>query len=74
MPWAALLNFVHSCEEKLKILTKVLVIKYRLDTIMPQRSIRVHETDQPWLNDQLKQLNARLQKAFASGNLTLFKV
>ena len=41
---------------------------------MPERSTKVYETDRPWLSVQLKQLIARRQKAFASGNQYLFKI
>ena len=60
-----------SCEGKLSLLTEV--IKYGLDTIMPVRSIKIHETDRPWLSTQLKQLITCRQRAFASGNQPLFK-
>ena len=73
VPWAALLNSVHSCKDKLKILTEV--FNYGLTLWCPSAlSARAHKTDWPWLNNQLKQLIARRQKAFASGNLKLFKI
>ena len=62
VPWSVLFSFDQPCEEKLT------------DTIMPERSAKVHETDQPWLTSQLKALIARRQKAFASENEHLFKV
>lgn len=36
--------------------------------------MKVYETDQPWLSAQLKQLIARRQKVFASGNQSLYKI
>ena len=71
-PWSSLLSSDQSCSGKLSLLTEV--INYGLDTIMPVRSIRIHETDRPWLSSQLKQLIIRRQKAFTSGNLPLFKI
>ncbi|CAB4024558.1 Hypothetical predicted protein [Paramuricea clavata] len=41
---------------------------------MPERSIKVHPNDRPWVNSNLKSLINRRQKAFASGNVTLFKM
>ncbi|CAH3022045.1 unnamed protein product [Porites evermanni] len=41
---------------------------------MPERSTKVYVIDRPWLSVQLKQLIARRQKAFASGNHYLFKI
>ena len=45
-----------------------------LDTIMPERSIRVHETDRPWMSSQLKGFISRRQRAFTHGNELLFKM
>ena len=72
IPWSSLLTSDKSCEGKLSQLTEV--ISYGLDTIMPVRSIKIHETDRPWVSTQLKQLITRRQKAFASGNQPLFKI
>lgn len=72
VPWSSLLSSDQSCAGKLSVLTEV--INYGLDTIMPVRSIRIHETGRPWVSSQLKQLIIRRQKAFTSGNLPLFKI
>ena len=60
VPWSDLFLPDQSCEDKLSILTEI--VNYGLDTIMPERSVRVHETDRPWMNSQLKALIARRQK------------
>ena len=72
VPWPDLLSPDLSCELKLRTLTDI--INLGLNTIMPERSTKVHETDRPWLSVRLKQLIARRQKAFASGNQYLFKI
>ena len=72
VPLSSLLSSDQSCAGKLSLLTEV--INYGLDTIMPVRSITIHETDRPWVSLQLKQLIIRRQKAFTSGNLPLFKI
>ena len=41
---------------------------------MPERSIKVHKTDRPWMTVQLKSLIAPRQEALASGNESLFKL
>ena len=41
---------------------------------MPERSIKVHETDKPLMNANLKQLIKRRQKAFSSGDVFLYKL
>ncbi|XP_068671085.1 uncharacterized protein [Montipora foliosa] len=72
VPWSELLSAEQTCEQKLQTLTDVL--NYGLNTIMPERSIRVHETDRPWISVQLKDLIARRQQALASGNRMLYKI
>ena len=41
---------------------------------MPERTVRVHETDCPWMNSQLNALIARRQKALATNNVPLFRI
>ena len=41
---------------------------------MPERSIKVHQTDKPWMNANLKQLIKRRQKAFSLGDVFLYKL
>ena len=74
VPWSDLFSSDHSCKDKLSILTEI--VNYGLDTIMPERSVRVHETDRPWMNSncQLKALINRRQKALATNNVPLFKI
>ena len=72
VPWSGLFSQDQSSEDKLRILTEV--INFGLNTIMSERSVRVHETDRPWLTSQLKALIARRQKAFSSGNELLYKM
>ena len=72
VPWSDLFSSDRSCEDKLSILTEI--VNYGLDTIMPERSVRVHETDRPWMNSQLKALITRQQKALATNNVPLLKI
>ena len=72
MPWSDLFSPDQSREDKLSILTEI--VNYGLDTIIPERSVRLHETDRPWMNSQLKALIARRQKALATSNVPLFKI
>ncbi|KAK2565732.1 hypothetical protein P5673_010910, partial [Acropora cervicornis] len=62
IPWSSLLSSDESCEGEFSLLTEV--INYGLDTIMPVRSIKIHETDRPWVSTHLKQLIIRRRKAF----------
>ena len=70
--WTDLLSLVQSSEEKLNMFTNV--INVGLNTIMPVSTIKIHESDRPWMNTNLKQLIVRRQKAFTSGNESLYKV
>ena len=63
IPWPDLMTTTHSSSKKLSILTEL--INYGLNTIMPERSIKVHKTNRPWMAVHLKSLIARRQKAIA---------
>ena len=71
VPWSDLFSPDLSCELKLRTLTDF--INLGLNTIIPERSTKVCETDRPWFSVQHKQLIARRQKAFAAWNQYLFK-
>ncbi|CAB4037312.1 Hypothetical predicted protein, partial [Paramuricea clavata] len=71
IPWD-ILSSIPSNDQKLYFLTSI--INYGLNLIMPERSIKVHPNDRPWVNSNLKSLINRRQKAFASDNVTLFKM
>ena len=72
VPWSKLLCAAQTCEQKVQTLTDV--INYGLNTIMPEHSIRVNETDRPWISVQLKDLIACRQQALASGKRMLYKI
>ena len=52
VPFEDILSSVQSPCEKLTIFTDI--INYGLNTIMPERSIKVHVTDRPWMTNNLK--------------------
>jgi hypothetical protein len=72
VPFEDILSSVQSPCEKLTIFTDI--INYGLNTIMPERSIKVHVTDRPWMTNNLKRLINKRQKAFAMGNKPLFSL
>ena len=63
IPWSSLLSSDQSCEGELSLLNEV--INYDLNTIIPVRSIKIHETDRPWVSKHLKQLIIPRRKAFS---------
>ena len=64
IPWdAAVLSANESCKDKLAA-----------KTIMPVRSVKVHQTDRPWLNADLKRLLQKRQQALSSADASLFKL
>ena len=69
-----MLSQSESGDDKLAAITRV--INYGLDTIMPERSVRVHQSNRPWLNPDVKQLIHKRQRAFSSdrGNTLLIKL
>ena len=64
--WDAAVSENESCDDKLAAVTQI--VNYGLDAIMPVRSVKVHQTDRPWLNADLKRLIQKRQQAFSSGD------
>ena len=54
VPFEDILSSVQSPCEKLTIFTDT--INYGLNTIMPERSIKVHVIDRPWMTNNVKRL------------------
>ena len=44
-----------------------------IDTFFPTKTVKVHDEDKPFLTGKIKKLIDKRNKAFKSGNLTLFK-
>ena len=71
IPWESLLLPHQSSEDKLSLVTQM--INYGLNTIMPERSVKIHVDDCPWITKDLKRLILQRQKAFTAGKMSLFK-
>ena len=71
IPWEPLLLPHQSSEDKLSLVTQM--INYGLNTIMPERSVKIHVEDCPWITKDLKRLILQRQKAFTAGKMSLFK-
>ena len=61
-----------SCEENLNNFT--CIINYALDTLTPLKAVVTNHNDRPWMNNNLRTLINKRQKAFAQGNQTLYKM
>jgi hypothetical protein len=72
IPWESLLSLRQSSEDKLSSVTEV--INYGLNTIMPERRIKVYANDCPWMTQGLKRLILQRQKAFTTGKTVLFRL
>ncbi|CAB4011776.1 Hypothetical predicted protein [Paramuricea clavata] len=70
--WENILSPLRSSDDKLTTFTEI--INYGLNTIMPERSIKVNPNDRPWMTSHLKRLILQRQKAFAVGNNFVFKL
>ena len=44
-----------------------------IDTFFPAKTVKVHDEDKPFLTGEIKKLIDKRNKAFKSGNVTLFK-
>ena len=60
--WPLLFTPLVSCEEKWQVFQDV--IHSGLDTIMPAKPVKICTVDVPWMNERLKSLIMKRQKAF----------
>ena len=44
-----------------------------IDTFFPTKTVKVHDEDKPFLTGEIRKLIDKQNKAFKSGNVTLFK-
>ena len=65
------IDAAETCTEKVSVLESI--VQVGMDFIMPLRSKTVCTSDSPWINPQLKDLIKRRQRAFAQGNMPLFR-
>ena len=61
-----------SCEENLNNFT--CIINYALDTLTPLKTVVTNHNDRPWMNNNLRTLINKMQKALAQGNQTPYKM
>ena len=71
MGHTVVVNPNQSCDQNLNNFTDV--IKYGLNALMPLKTVKVHQNDQPWMNSNLKRLIKKRQKALAQNNRALYK-
>ena len=62
--WPLLSSPLESCEEKWQVFQDV--IHSGLDTIMPVKPVKICTADVPWMNESLKSLIMKRQKAFSA--------
>ncbi|PFX22641.1 RNA-directed DNA polymerase from mobile element jockey [Stylophora pistillata] len=62
---------VETCAEKVSLFENI--VKTGLDFIIPLRSKTIYRSEPPWLNDKLKNLIKRRQRALAKGNMDPFR-
>ena len=60
------------CDKNCDILCSA--IKTGYDILMPEKHVKFHRNDNPWITEKLKQLIKFRQRAFSSNNTTLFKL
>ena len=60
--WTLMLSPLDTCENMWSVFHEV--VHSGLDTIMPEKQIRIHPADAPWMNQKLKSLIFNRPKAF----------
>ena len=68
--WSLIEN-INTCQEKYDFFSRIILTG--LNTIMPERAIKVHSNDAPWITTDLKRLITLRQRALSSGKSDLFK-
>ena len=68
--WSLLQN-LETCEQKNSFFYDIISNGFNL--IMPERKVKFHTNDAPWITEEFKQLIKSRQRAFSSGNSQLFK-
>ena len=63
--------FEDHVDNKVKVLLKLTCSM--IDTFFPTKTVKVHYEDKPFLTGEIKKLIDKWNKAFKSGNVTLFK-
>ena len=49
----------------------VIMTGYKI--LMPEKRVKIHQNDPPWISEELKHLTTLRQRAFSSGNNVIFK-
>ena len=70
--WSSVLNAT-TCEEKFSKLMSEL--HFAIDKFLPQRTVRKHPTDRPWITNKIKKRIFKRQTAFTrhGKNSTIYK-
>ena len=68
--WSLIEN-INTCQEKYDFFSRIILTG--LNTIMPERAIKVYSNDVPWITTDLKRLITLRQRALSSGKSDLFK-
>ena len=66
-----LVGNAHSCAKKVSTFQSI--IQHGLDSVLPLRSKTIHSRDPPWVNQALKDLIKRRQRALAENNQPMFR-
>ena len=69
--WSLIQDLV-TCEEKSRFFSDI--ITRGVNFIMPERKVKLHNNDAPWVTGDFKRLIKLRQRAFLSGNTQLFKM
>ena len=67
----SLFHNLETCEQKNAFFHDIISNGFNL--IMPERKVKFHTNDAPWITEEFKQLIKSRQRAFSSGNSQLFK-
>ena len=59
-----------SCNDKVSLFTEI--VSQAIDSTLPMRSIKIHPSDKPWINPEIKDLINKRQRAWLIGHTQMY--
>lgn len=64
------LYYTTSCNDKVSLFTEI--ISQAMDSTLPMRNIKIHPSDKPWINPEIKDCISKRQRAWLIGHTQMY--
>lgn len=64
------LYYTTSCNDKVSLFTEI--ISQAMDSTLPMRNIKIHPSDKPWINPEIKDYISKRQRAWLIGHTQIY--